>query len=789
MYGLVQPRAGFPCWSADAFSIFAGDNQYGDGRELLRYVPEHACAAHERANWTVRTHELKYVEAGREISEATLYDSIAWPARLIVTKEKRIRLFSNTVHSVEPIYAGSRGPARCRPVPESGSDRMVREHDEFLYLRDRDGDMTAPWLLVPITVASPNVLIQLTFQRHPRNVIRYGRCLEFNFDETAGGMAISAPFGIRPADLAVLGPAMKQEMPTWKDLAGTPCGDFLKGVRDWARRFLSFPVEIRDFYKFDRVQLHLRQQATFLDLSPNDWHSAPEHCTPIPPMLSRLVDAGADRQIAVTPAPQEPAVCVRHYRQRYVSGDSWTALIPREHWTRQTLAPLAVKNDPACQPLLQRMAAYLNDPNMTFHGDCTWDRQNVQDCFASYRACAPAAWCVDEEARQRLWQAIGGGVENLKEDQFVEKHEPLSGGRWAAQRHIWSSQYCTVDYDWYIGQLAAGVWCKWYYQGRDRAWLERVFPILERQFAHYRIYLDWGICSSWCDLTRKNRWLDGLFYASQGLVAFARLARELGRIELAEEAEYFLLLHIVCWDAANALADYALECGAQPEGPPNPQLDHKDMAVSGLMDRENFGFCLRSIAFGGNSVGIDTPEHMLAALSRPGLLARLRHWNRATLPKLRPKWNLDFTRNGAGAGPLQPHPLDISHTHFYFVYDPLIAEAMYLQAPLAELRKLVHLDDLAADMLMVYLQATHPKLMVPANVEFRGCTWDEKEKSLTACLRPLPNETPDPLVLISPAEPTEVVGAQEMEETPMPGGVNYRLCGERAIFRFSARRA
>ncbi|NLB60525.1 MAG: hypothetical protein GX806_05600 [Lentisphaerae bacterium] len=208
--------------------------------------------------------------------------------------------------------------------------------------------------------------------------------------------------------------------------------------------------------------------------------------------------------------------------------------------------------------------------------------------------------------------------------------------------------------------------------------------------------------------------------------------------------------------------------------------------MKSVCDRESYGLLLdANVPCGNAALGIGVPEYLVAALSRPALRQEHQHNNAVLLPRVLPHWNQRYTRDAQGRGPSETHPIDPSHSLFYLLYDYLIIEAWIMRAPLERLLELVHLDELAADILLLYLQATHPKLLIPTSAQFQGCSWDEAQQTLTLPLDVPPGTHPSlRLRLIHDRAPQQVTGAVLQ---PTAGvGIAYALCpgARQVIFQF-----
>jgi len=631
------------------------------------------------------------------------------------------------------------------------------------YDRRRDGELARPWVLFFFSGSSMpfDYPLLFVFDKRPERIeVWTHEFLKIHFRSKSATVVQLHPFGAERLE--------KERTARWrKRLPAT----VMNKLNFWASAALCYPVACEERFQIDEKRGVVRIRNTFrYETSRSAWNVKPMHLAPLPPILANARHEGYPLKVKGRLLERICPTFLGWYEA--VKGKEIEYEMPLSRFRDHTLAPVRVVNAPETDEVSTRLADYLQRGKyMTFGGDEHYDPECSLDALHDLRIMAWSVWSVSPERHERVFRMLARGLKDFGQGDYLEFETPVTGTRWVRHRTIFDDRG-VIDYDaeWYNGMNLAGLWAYAYYasDGRGLRFARKHWPLIRKIFAYYQGYTDWALGTAWTCARGEGCWLDGVNYAYEGQLAFAALARALGREKDAAWGDYLAAkTEAFVWNAWQS-GEYFQRFF--------PQKDAEPLVVAGYYE----GRPSRYSDGAGWSCGI------LSYLVREVFLLLEDLGKRKALGDAMrrfgqnfPEWRRDPCSYREGKG----HPgKDYRRTVHHYMLDPrLMVCSLVLRENLSSLMDVG--VTLTAPVLECYLVAQAPKLLVPRRARFLGSVWDTRAKTLTVRLA---GEGRVKLGLAHSAKPTSVAPkVLKTETSPGRRFFTVKLRGETEItFQF-----
>ncbi len=614
--------------------------------------------------------------------------------------------------------------ARGFVLPLAGGARYFGEGEP--YKAELHGPLAANWLLMTFNGSGAPVDCPLlfVFEKSPTVMqVTTHEFIDLRFDGPAGKIVILPLYGVRKYDFT-LSAAWRKAVP---DEVTAACNGL-------AARCAHYPVDCRVRYHLDGDSLRVREAFSFISFE----GATQPRLAPIAPFVRLAQQDGYP--VGMSGKLVEGGYPTHYGPLDWVEGEVAEYCLPLCPYVDKTVMPVALSGVPGQQKVEKRLAEYLAAPNLLWPGDEDYHPDDLMDTLHNLRLLAWAAWSLPSKQRGLALEELARpGLERVAQTPFYRYIDPVAGRSYLRDSTVFAVRGpVSYDADWYNGFELAGVWA--WRQFGDRA---EGLDLARRHWAlwtglrdYYEIYHDWAVCASLSDPRGNLLDFDCMRNGWCGLIAYARLARELGETDLYERTMFLVsrmqLAHYAQWSLGGYLYDqaatYAPDSGTGLLAWPRADI----LCVEALdsygphqimLPDDDSPYCLSA----------NIPEHALF-LEDFGLTPRLHHLVYDLVPKYQSGWNTfdpskfktlygDDTdawwRANAAAG-----------RYFYFLDPLLFSRAMNFHEPLERLLGHRRLDWLSGQAVEAMLVGSRPELVAPVNAEFRGNRWDEKAQSL-----------------------------------------------------------
>ena len=428
----------------------------------------------------------------------------------------------------------------------------------------------------------------------------------------------------------------------------------------------------------------------------------------------------------------------------YVDGETLTYTIPACPYVDKTVAPVRVLGLPGIEKIEQALASYLADPDKTWAGDHDYLPDDVMDTLHNLRLLAWTTWTLPEKARKKAMKDLRDpGLDKFIEDDevYLVYRDPVANKEYARDSTVFAQRgKVSYDADWYNGFALAGLWAYSFYGDRDEGLkiARSKWPLLTLLRNYMEIYHDWALCCNVVDprgnLTdwdcMRNGWL--------GLLAYARLARDLGHMEQYRQTRYLASKEMVSlyvnWTAPDFY--YEVEASYEPAHGKGV-LQHARRDVTGISTVDGYlgpNYVLPDSRAPYN-LGAAIPEHNLF-LTDFKLLERAGHLTYDLMPRYNPDLNkvVDDRINQRYRPGWWGYDNRLGGLYFYFLDPHLCLRAMNFHESLEKLLSYLTLENLSGPQIEAFLVGSRPMLVIPTDVNFYGNLWQEKDRSLTFTL-------------------------------------------------------
>ena len=500
----------------------------------------------------------------------------------------------------------------------------------------------------------------------------------------------------------------------------------------WREIMSHYPVDCRESFAFDgEGQLLIKNEYEFISFD----DAAKKTMSPVPIFTEYARKRGyavnVEQEVIETGYP------TNYGPLSYVEGTQIVYSIPDCKYVDQMLAPVKVEGNPTADRLQERLSGYLSrPPAWTWPGDHDYDPDGVMDALHNLRLLAWSTWSLPEKERKsRLKDIAEPGVDKIERSLYFFFEDPVAKRVYARDSTIFAQRGKTsYDSDWYNGFQLAGLWSYVYFGDRDKGLkLARdKWDIFTDLYNYYEIYHDWTTSCATTDPRGNLIDYDCMRNGWSGILAYARLARELGHEDQYIVARYLaaktMVAHYVQWklqdfihevtesyapDSSAAILSFPLDeiTGVDrldSYGPPN---------ITQPDDRHpyNLNACI--------------PEHSLF-LRDYGLKDRVAMLTGHDLEKYLPEWR-NFNPFTASRPGFWSSANYAAGEYFYCIDPRLFAKSIVLNEDLDKLASYMPLDRVSGQAVEGMLVGSRPMLMLPADAVFMGNSWDERNSALS----------------------------------------------------------
>jgi hypothetical protein len=585
------------------------------------------------------------------------------------------------------------------------------------------GPLADNWILMTYTGAVDCPLL-LVFEHKPASMrVTTHEFCDFGFDQPAGKVAVAPLYGVRKYDPELSG--------QWRKAVPD---DVIRDCERLAARSFHYPVDCRMEYQFDGDSLRIRENFEFVSFS----GAATASSAPVAPFLSL---AGKNGYPVVFRGQISDEGYPTHYGPlEWADSPELEYCIPVCPYVDKTVMPVALSGVAGLDSVERRLGKYLEAPNLTWPGDEDYRPDDMMDTMHNLRLLAWSAWSLpDKERKIALHSLAFPGIEKIGNTAFRRFTDPVAGRGYLRDSTVFAIRGpVSYDSDWYNGFELAGLW-SWRYFGDREQGLELArehWDIFTGLRDYFEIYHDWAICTSTSDPRGNLVDYDCMRNGWAGLLAYARLARELGETEAYESTMFLvsrmMVAHFAQWPLGGYLWDQAATF-APDSGKGLLAWPREDIVAIDRLDSygpheilypdDNNPYCLSA----------NIPEHALF-LDDFGLKGPLRHLVYDLVPRHHPDWYaLD---PGQFTGMYSDNPdawwraNAVAGRYFYFLDPLLFSRAMNFNEPLDTLLSYRRLDWLSGQTIEAMLVGSRPYLVAPVTFEFEGNRWIENTSSM-----------------------------------------------------------
>jgi len=649
-------------------------------------------------DWVGKRHEFSTPEG----AHSTVFRSLLFPGFLYRIKngvfEYNYRVRNYGPHSlVLPLKSG-----------------LKHVHGTAGYDRKRDGDLAKPWVFVFFAdTAMPfDYPMLYVFDKQPEKIEVWSHEMwKFHFKSKTATVAQIHPFGAEKLDKKATS-AWKKRLPAAVE----------KKLDFWASAAMAYPVGCRETFKIDakRGVVSIRNEYAY-ETSSSQWKVKPTYLAPLPPILANARHFGY--AVKVKGKLMEKICPTFQGYYEAVKGTEIEYELPLSRFRNHTLAPVAIKNNATADVVTKKLTSVLESGKwMTFSGDDHYDPACSMDSLHNLRIMAWALWSIAPEKRAKVTKFLTAGLGKFNAKQYIEFITPFVGTKWVRDKSIFD-YLGIIDYDmeWYNGMNMAGLWNCAYYTDDPRVEkiIQEKWPLIEEINNYTEAYMDWSLSSSWTMARGEHIWLDGINYTYEGLLAFAAMARRIGKTEDAEWGDYLAAkveaFIANCWTSA----PYAQKYAPNTSGANEVSSGFFECRLPGAGDHS--GWSCGSYSYLVREIFV-----LLSDLKKQGDVGE-------TLKKFtvkHPHWRDEPYQYGKASG--YPGSDPRRTIHHYFLDPRLMVESMVLGHDVKSLLKGKAL--LTAPVLECFLVSMAPKVLVPRDVKFLGSVWDDRAKTLTVTL-------------------------------------------------------
>ncbi|HLA38680.1 MAG TPA: hypothetical protein VJ417_01715, partial [Candidatus Glassbacteria bacterium] len=547
--------------------------------------------------------------------------------------------------------------------------------------------------------------------------------LDLKFDGPAGKIIVLPLLGIEKLEV--------EDALAWRT-DGLPDSLAMAASR-WRKLLARYPVQAREEYRFVADTsgpgwLEVKDSYDYVEFGEGD-----EPVAPLPPFVRMAQKTGYPVEISGWLV--ETGYPTNYGWLDFMAGKELVYRIPACGYVDRVLAPVRLVHHPRGGEIDRQLAAYIRDPRWLWPGDHDYDRRDVMDTLHNLRLLAPAAWCLPDNLRRELLNGLAEpGVERVRDELYFRFTDPVALRSYARDSTIFAQRGKTsYDSDWYNGFQLAGLWAWRYFGDRERglAMARDKWALWTGLRDYMEIYHDWVTACSVTDPRGNLLDYDCMRNGWSGLLAYARLARDLGHQEAYDQTKYLASKTLISFYVQWTLPEYFHEIYSRYE----PERGKGLLAwpadqITGVNRLDSYGphaFTLPDDTAPYN-LSACIPEHALF-LADYGLNPRIARLSYDNLERYHPGW-AGFDPDSVSLSGSWSDANAAGGIYFYFLDPHLFTRAINFNEPLDKLLSYRKLEWLSGQALAAIVTGSRPMLIAPTTVEFRGNLWDEATRSL-----------------------------------------------------------
>ncbi|MBN2290628.1 MAG: hypothetical protein JXQ83_14935, partial [Candidatus Glassbacteria bacterium] len=551
--------------------------------------------------------------------------------------------------------------------------------------------------------------------------------LDIRFDGPAGKIVVMPLYGLLKVE--------HQKTAAWFESVPDEVAELCES---WRARLQHYPVACSEEYSFsdDGEKLTVRDSYEYVSFE----GAVSPKLAPLPPFVNTARLTGYPVETAGKVV--ETGYPTYYGPLDYVEGETLVYTVPACSYIDRTLAPVRVRGVEGIGKIEAALEAYIARPLWLWPGDHDYKPDDVMDTMHNLRLLAWATWSLPEGKRRKAVEELAQpGLSRIGDsnNSYYYFEDPVAGAVYARDSTIFAQRGKTsYDSDWYNGFQLAGLWAYRYFGDREKGLgLARShWPLWTALRNYMEIYHDWAAC---CDVVdpRGNLFdFDCMRNGWCGLLAYARLARDLGHMEQYRQNKFLaskiMVAHYVQWTLQDLLYDWA---AAYPPDSAERALRYPKDEISGIERLEGYGHLLfvQPDSRWPVNLSANIPEHSLI-LEDFGLGDEVARFTLDLMPQYAPDWaDLNpFTYKGRPGHWGSANA--VGGVYFYFIDPHLFARSINCNQPVEKILSSRRLEWLSGQAIEAMLVGSRPMLVIPTDVEFYGNTWDGRDSSLTFTL-------------------------------------------------------
>ena len=688
----------------DVYSITLGDN-INLGRP---WVPQKYTYG-EDYNWSRARKVFEYSSDGG-LDTLTIIESILAPGFLYSSTDDVFRWQWNEhltgMNFILPLKSG---------VEEFGEGNR--------YVRGYHGKLDDNWMLVSFEGSGQpfDCPLLFIFENAPKEIEIFNHeNLDMRFQESVGKVVVMPLLGTKKSE----GIFKTQNL----NVLAEQCSR-------WREIMSNYPVGCSESFAFDgNGKLLIKNEYEFISF--ND--ASKKILSPMPIFAEyareRGYDVGVDQEVIETGYP------TNYGPLSYVEGTELVYSIPDCKYIDQMLAPVKVEGNSTADKLQERLFEYLSKPpTWTWPGDHDYDPDGVMDALHNLRLLAWSTWSLPEKERKsRLKDIAEPGVDKVEQKLYYFFEDPVAERVYARDSTIFAQRGKTsYDSDWYNGFQLAGLWDYVYFGDRDKGLkLARdKWDIFTDLYDYMEIYHDWTTSCSTTDPRGNLIDYDCMRNGWSGILAYARLARELGHDDKYLVARYLaaktMVAHYVQWKLQDFI--YEVTASYAPDSSKSILSFNLD-EITGVELLDSYGPHSINKPFDKSPYNLNAciPEHSLF-LADYGLRNRVEMLSDHNLEKYVPEWR-DFDPVAYSSAGHWSSANAVAGRYFYFIDPHLFAKSIVLNEDLDKLASYMPLERVSGQAVEGMLVGSRPMLILPADAVFKGNIWDENDSTMSFSL-------------------------------------------------------
>ncbi|MCC6807761.1 MAG: hypothetical protein IT381_10075 [Deltaproteobacteria bacterium] len=380
--------------------------------------------------------------------------------------------------------------------------------------------MSEPWIVLFAAGAAGwpfDAPLLVTFQNRPSALTATAEGLDVTFAAGAGAVHVMPLHGLRRFSANT----------AW--LAGIPA-ESVALARALVPKLAAFPVKLEESATSDATEVHITAKLTHLAIT-DQWGTVPAPVAVLPPLVAQAKTKGYPVRVDGTLATLD--VPTFYGPLTFVAGPNITYHLPLPNGVSRVELPLRVINDTHAATVHGELLRVIREQVQTEPGTFYLDGD---DRTAAFLCEAAAALEPGTPEREKAVTMAAKLIEHGWLDSSLQTlREPVTHQRYMNAAKYWASNE-PFDKEWYTGrQLAALAGCA---EIVDLDLARGVWPKALSLYRYDRVFFDWATGSALSSVFGYTALIDGIYFAWEGMLAVARLAKRLGDTAIYDDAVY-----------------------------------------------------------------------------------------------------------------------------------------------------------------------------------------------------------------------------------------------------------